>query len=84
MRLFKVFMATVIMTVALFGMSNTTHAERWEHVRDMFYIDMDSIEKDYDYLDPGNGGQWYIAAHAQVHNSASGVTNTWYAPELQW
>mgnify|MGYP000880405098 FL=1 len=79
MRIFKVFMATAFVVVALLGMSNTTHAERWEHVRDMFYIDMDSIEKDYDYFDPSNGGQWYIAAHAQVHNSASGVTNTWYA-----
>ena len=79
MRLFKVFMATVIMTVALFGMSNTTHAERWEHVKDVFYIDLDSIEKDYEYLDHSNGGQWYIAGHAQVRNSSSGVTKTWYA-----
>ena len=28
MRLFKVFMATAFMAVALFGMSNITHAER--------------------------------------------------------
>lgn len=79
MRLFKVFMATVIMAVALLGMSNTTHAGRWEHVKDVFYIDLDSIEKDYEYLDHSNGGQWYIAGHSQVRNSSSGVTNTWYA-----
>lgn len=79
MRLFKILMMAVVMTAALLSMSNTSHAQRWEYVRDMFYIDTDSIEKDYDYYDPSNGGQWYIAAHAQVYNSASDVTNTWYA-----
>mgnify|MGYP000138773912 FL=1 len=77
MRLFKVLMAAAFMAVALFCMSNTIHAERWYNVRDMYSVDLDSLGKDYEYMDPQNG--WYIAAHAQVYNNVTGVSKTWYA-----
>lgn len=77
MRLFKVFMAAVIMTAALLGMSNTTHAEHLVDVQNKYLVDLDSLGKDYEYMDPQNG--WYIAGHAQVYNKATGVSKTWYA-----
>jgi hypothetical protein len=77
MRIFKVLMTTALMVVALFGMSNTIHAEHWVDVQNKYLVDLDSLGKDYEYMDPQNG--WYIAGHAQVYNKATGVSKTWYA-----
>jgi len=70
-------MATTFMVVALFVMNNTTHAEHWVDVQNKYLVDLDSLGKDYEYMDPQNG--WYIAGHAQVYNKTTGVSKTWYA-----
>ena len=36
MRIFKVLMTTALMVVALFGMSNTIHAEHWVDVQNKY------------------------------------------------
>ena len=46
MSLFKVLMAAAFMAVALFGMSNTSHAEHWVDVQNKYLVDLDSLGKD--------------------------------------